>query len=428
MIYQQYMYSYPHKTAYHSLDGIVFQDYTSRLQTGDNSLYIHIPFCESKCGYCNLFSVVGTQDKTVDAYLDAVERQSIQYGLQGISFRDLTIGGGTPLILSETQLERVFAIADRAVRWQGRNYPVVVETSPNQTTREKLAILKAHHVSRVSLGVQSFRQEELAELNRHHTPAQARKAIHLLKDAGFPCLNLDLIYGIPGQTPESLLDSAREAVSYQPEELFVYPLYTKEGTWLAGRHSERQISQEQMLSMYRMIRNYLTGQGYVQHSMRRFVRGDHVGEELSCGFGNTVSLGCGGRSYLGELHFCTPYAVKQAHCRSILRQYMQTADYTRIRHGYLLDAGETKRRYVIKNLFFHRGISLSEYLEAFSSDLMDDFPVLIHWEKQGYGFLREGRYQLTETGMERSDALGPCLISEAVAERMEAWQEPAEIR
>lgn len=428
MIYQQYMYSYPHKTAYHSLDGIVFSDYTSRLQTGDNSLYIHISFCESKCGYCNLFSVVGEQDKTVDAYLDAVERQSIQYGLQEISFRDLTIGGGTPLILSEAQLERVFAIADRAVRWQEETYPVVVETSPNQTTEGKLTILKAHHVSRVSMGVQSFRQEELAQLNRHHTPAQARKAIHLLKDVGFPCLNLDLIYGIPGQTPESLLDSAREAVSYQPEELFVYPLYTKEGTWLAGRHGEKQISQEQMLSMYRMIRNYLIGQGYIQHSMRRFVRSDHAGEDLSCGFGNTVSLGCGGRSYLGELHFCTPYAVKQEHCRSILRQYIQTTDYTRIHHGYLLDAGETKRRYVIKNLFFHRGISLPEYAAAFSSDLMDDFPVLIQWEKQGYGFQREGRYQLTETGMERSDALGPCLISEAVAERMETWQEPAEIR
>lgn len=426
MIYQQYMYSYPHKTAYRPLENIVFQDYHSHLQTGDNSLYIHIPFCESKCGYCNLFSVAGEPEKTVDAYLDAMERQSAQYGLHEFFFRDLTIGGGTPLLLSEAQLERIFAITDRTVGWQNETYPVVVETSPNQTTEGKLLLLKKHHVSRISMGVQSFREEELAELNRRHTPEQARKAIHLIKDAEFPCLNLDLIYGIPGQTTESLLDSAREAVSYHPEELFVYPLYTKEGTWLAKRYSVKQISQDHMLSMYRALREYLLGQGYVQHSMRRFVRQEHVGEDLSCGFGNTVSLGCGGRSYLGELHFCTPYAVKQEHCRSILRQYIQTVDYNRIRHGYLLDREEQKRRYVIKNLFFYSGISFSEYGETFASDVRDDFPVLIEWEKRGYGGLREGRYRLTEAGMERSDALGPCLISETVARRMETWQESVE--
>ena len=133
-IYQQYMYSYPHKTAYRTLEGVDIRDYLPRLEQEENSLYFHIPFCQAKCGYCNLFSVTGKGADYVDAYLDAMERQMKQYDLASYSFSDVTIGGGTPLYLEEKQLVRLFGMIEEV---QGRTeYPVIIETSPNQTTEE----------------------------------------------------------------------------------------------------------------------------------------------------------------------------------------------------------------------------------------------------------------------------------------------------
>lgn len=137
--YEQYMYSYPHKTAYRSLHGINFIDYFPKREEEMLSLYFHIPFCESKCGYCNLFSVTGQKEDFISSYLDAIERQAIQY-LENINknfypfFHSLTLGGGTPLLLSEEQLERLFSIAYQFPLI--KNLPVVVETSPSRQQKQ----------------------------------------------------------------------------------------------------------------------------------------------------------------------------------------------------------------------------------------------------------------------------------------------------
>ncbi len=268
-----------------------------------------------------------------------------------VEFSDLTLGGGTPLVLSVPQLERVFRIAGQlGFRMERRQ--VVVETSPAQTTEEKLELLKEHGATRISMGVQSFFQEELARLNRNHTVEQVRDAVRLIKRADFPCMNLDLIYGIPGQTEESLLSSVKQALSYDPEELFLYPLYIKKDTFLSSQSVMRQ---EDAFHMYGAARKYLREKGYVPYSMRRFVRGGDADGLTGCGFENTLSIGCGGRTYIDELHFCMPYGVRQSQCRQILTSYMDEEDYLSVRHGYLLSEEERRRRYVIKNILFEIG-------------------------------------------------------------------------
>ena len=421
-IYTQYMYSYPHKTAYRKLNGIVFDDYKHYLQAGKNGLYFHVPFCESKCGYCNLFSVTGKNSAYMDSYLDAMEEQIRQYQLGQIEFCDLTIGGGTPLLLSEAQLERLFVMAEHAVRWEKKEHPVIIETSPNQTTEEKLAILKEHGVSRVSIGVQSFCEEELRQLNRRHTVCRAREAIELIKSKEFACMNLDLIYGIPGQTIDSVMCSVKEALLYEPEELFVYPLYIKEGTYLAGKQVKNP---ESTFAMYQEIRRFLQENGYVAYSMRRFVRKDceNHADMQSCGFGNTVSIGCGGRSYMGNLHFCTPYSVSQPACREVLADYISTKDYTHITNGYILNEEEEKRRYVIKNLLFASGISKKEYKELFGKEPEEDWVQFTDWKNKKYLYEEDNHFYLTEEGFSLSDYLGPMLISEEVQNRMKEWKE-----
>lgn len=422
-IYQQYMYSYPHKTAYRQIKEISLEQYKPLLLNQKNSLYFHIPFCESKCGYCNLFSVTGHSESFFSEYLDACQRQVEQYGMQEINFADLVIGGGTPLLLTEKQLERLFVMASKGFNLDSKG-AVIIETAPNQTTWDKICILKDNKVSRVSIGVQSFCEDELSSLCRHHSVKQAREAIKLLKQAKFPCLNIDLIYGIKGQNLDSLRKSIDEAVSYEPDEIFIYPLYVKPSTILDIKN---ETASDDRYVFYCFIRDYLLEKGFCQTSMRRFTaqRSREVAEKntTDCGFENTVSIGCGGRSYIGNLHFCTPYGVKQETCQRILKDYINCEDYTKISYGYLLSDEEIRRRYVIKNILTVRGICLSEYKVRFNSDILCDYELLNDWIQNNYLMIKEDFLCSTKEGLALSDYIGPLLISDEVRQRMEDWQE-----
>lgn len=421
--YVQYMYSYPHKTAYRALASVFLQDYISLLAGGGHGLYIHVPFCQSKCGYCNLFSVTGQGEAEADRYLDTVERQGRQYqGFLsgcGAEFSGLTVGGGTPLLLTGKQLERMFGIAERYFCF-GSGRTVEVETAPNQTEKEKLEILKQAGVTRVSMGIQSFSDRELHVLHRQHDAERAREALGLIKSFDFSCVNIDFIYGIPGQTVESLLDSLKEALCFEPDEIFLYPLYVKHGVRL--EHEGVVPDPEAAYLQYHEASGFLRGEGFRQDSMRRFSRRSGAREYSECGFGTSLALGCGGRSYLGNLHFCSPYAITKEGCLAGLGEYERTKDFSAIKHGILLSEEEVKRRYVIRHLLICPGLGLTQYREAFGSHAMEDFPVLRDWADKGY--VRQGEYlSLTEEGLSLSDYLGPQLISPKIRRAMAEWEE-----
>ena len=421
--YKAYMYSYPHKTAYGKLDNLNLFDYLDPADGLD--IYVHIPFCKSKCGYCNLFSIAGCAESEIDRYLDAIEMQIGQTNLNSANIRNITIGGGTPMALSVKQLDRLFRMIPNA-----KSASVCIETSPNETTADKLEILKSFRVSRVSIGIQSFLDDELAVLYRTHFSYSAHRALTFLRDYCFPTVNVDLIYGIPGQNEESLEISLDQALSYAPEEIFLYPLYIRAGTRLFGA-----CPNPKAYELYGYGRDFLLNRGYVQISMRRFakrqqlplIENSALQESLStrsvpqntldCGFERVLSLGCGGRSYLGDLHFCRPYAVGEPQCSRIISDYINTPDHTKISHGIILTLDEHKRRYVIKNILHTRGLFRSSYRETFDSCVLDDFMLLYDLEKWGYATLAEDRIRLTQLGLSFSDAIGPMLISPNILSR-----------
>lgn len=492
--YIQYMYSYPHKTAYRPLAGVSLKEYAPLLAGSGHGLYLHIPFCEAKCGYCNLFSVTGQEEGAIDRYLDTVERQGRQYrellAPFGTEFSELAIGGGTPLYLKPKQVERMFGVLNQCFHFSsGRGtaaeitggigtgpaietgmetaIKISIETAPNQTSMEKLLVLRQSGVTRVSMGIQSFHDSELATLKRQHHAREAKAALELLKSAGFPCVNVDFIYGIPGQTSGSLLVSLKEALAWEPDEIFLYPLYVKNGVGL--RRQEIVPDVQAAYRQYQDASFFLRSEGFRQDSMRRFVRlkrertlsgggfvrrkkeralsgggfvrpkrewalsGDGAAPQEAerafseCGFGTSLALGCGGRSYLGKLHFCSPYAVTQKECMARLVEYENTEDFTNITHGILLSDEEQKRRYAIRHLFIRPGLPLGRYEGHFGSRTMEDFPVLSRWLEEGFAQERtqgDGRYlALTEKGLGLSDYLGPQLISSRIQSAMEEWEE-----
>ena len=159
--------------------------------------------------------------------------------------------------------------------------------------------------------------------------------------------------------------------------------------------------------------------------MRRFVRPESPGgsrEFSDCGFGSTLSLGCGGRSYLGNLHSCTPYAVTRESCLEQLVQYEETTDFCAVTHGILLSEEEQKRRFVIRHLLILPGLPLAAYREAFHGDAAADFPILHEWMEQGFLEEQGDCLALTEKGMGLSDYLGPMLISKEVQDKMAQWE------
>ncbi len=434
--YIQYMYSYPHKTAYRTLENVNLRDYFFNLEGEGHSLYLHLPFCESKCGYCNLFSVTGCNQIQMDDYIGAVLRQMKQYREmmpQSALFADFTIGGGTPLLLESEQIARVFEAVDTYMPMSA-DRKVIIETAPNQTNQEKTKLLKELGVTRVSMGIQSFDNEELRWLGRNHDSERAREAAWLLSNTGFECVNFDFIYGLPGQTEESLIRSLGTALSYAPDEIFLYPLYNKHGVYLKREAKKELLDSDHAYALYQCGSEYLRDNGYLQISMRRFVRKSSenmLPEFNECGFKSALSLGCGGRSYLGRLHTCTPYRTTRCAALEEIERYQRTEDFSFVTNGILLSDDEIKRRYVIKHLLILPGISKQAYRKAFQADLLEDFPIIKDWMEQGWleeydigqDYINQDYIGLTLEGLGLSDYIGPQLISGEIMKKMLEWEQ-----
>ena len=417
--YVSYMYSYPHKTAYRTLTPPVsLSPYLERLEGREASLYFHIPFCAHKCGYCNLFSQQCCDAERISLYLHTMRRQAEQLSVaaQGLKFTSFAVGGGTPLILDEGQLEELFCLAELFGVHPSRVF-TSVETSPEYTQKSVLRQVRARGVERLSMGVQSFNETELKKLKRRPGLGTVVGALENIVEAGFPQFNLDLIYGIEGQTVESFMRSLNTALTYRPNELFIYPLYVRPGTRINVRSTD-----DIGYAIYKSARELLVGQGFVQTSMRRFVRRETTETEFSCGDEVMLSCGAGGRSYLGNLHYATPYAVRQQAIADEIDHYIRTTDFMTAANGFLLSTEEMQIRFIIKNLMYHRGVDLAEYEKRFGEK--PDRNLFREFTDRGW-IEETGRIvRLTEEGMAYSDYIGQAFISPVVRKLMSEYVYP----
>ena len=417
--YVSYMYSYPHKTAYRTLTPPVsLSPYLERLEGREASLYFHIPFCAHKCGYCNLFSQQCCDAERISLYLHTMRCQAEQLSVaaQGLKFTSFAVGGGTPLILDEGQLEELFCLAELFGVHPSRVF-TSVETSPEYTQKSVLRQLRARGVERLSMGVQSFNETELKKLKRRPGLGTVVGALENIVEAGFPQFNLDLIYGIEGQTVESFMRSLNTALTYRPNELFIYPLYVRPGTRINVRSTD-----DIGYAIYKSARELLVGQGFVQTSMRRFVRRETTETEFSCGDEVMLSCGAGGRSYLGNLHYATPYAVRQQAIADEIDHYIRTTDFMTAANGFLLSTEEMQIRFIIKNLMYHRGVDLAEYEKRFGEK--PDRNLFREFTDRGW-IEETGRIvRLTEEGMAYSDYIGQAFISPVVRKLMSEYVYP----
>ncbi|MFE8017451.1 STM4012 family radical SAM protein [Streptomyces antibioticus] len=437
--YQHYVYAYPHKTAYRPLpDRPALAGLWADEPKDALSLYAHIPFCEVRCGFCNLFTRVGAPDGLTGAYLDALERQAVQVRealgeSDHVRFATAAFGGGTPTFLTAAELERLCDIAEHRMGADLRAIPLSVEASPATATADRLGVLADRGATRLSLGVQSFVDSEARAAVRPQRRADVEAALGRVRDARIPVLNIDLIYGIDGQTDRTWRQSLDAALAWRPEELYLYPLYVRPLTGLGRRGQDPDTGpgadpawDEQRLRLYRAGRDHLLAHGYTQQSMRMFRRADapaQGADDYACQTDGMIGLGCGARSYTAGLHYSFDYAVGMHEIRGIIDTYVTTTDFSRAEGGYEMDPYERRRRHLLQSLLQADGLPVEDYRARFGATPAEDFgPELARLAARGWLTESERILRLTPEGLAHSDAIGPELFSPAVRAAMAAYE------
>jgi oxygen-independent coproporphyrinogen-3 oxidase len=238
------------------------------MSDGARHLYVHLPFCAHRCGYCDFVTVVGRtgQHRT---YVDAVLRElELERDLLAPELETIFLGGGTPTFMELCELTRLLEGLPSAAE-------VTVEANPETVTPELVRALPDAGVTRVSLGAQTFRPELLRVLERAAGPDDVRRAVHHLRDANIDNISLDLIYGIPGQRPSDLESDLGDALALEPEHLSCYELEAKPGTRFThawGEELRRQA--DAMEDYFERVVATLTVSGFRWYETANFSRVD----------------------------------------------------------------------------------------------------------------------------------------------------------
>ncbi len=231
---------------------------------GVRHLYVHLPFCAHRCGYCDFVTVVGREAEH-GSYVDALLRElALERGVLAERVETVFLGGGTPTFTVAGALARLLEALPTAEE-------LTVEANPETVTPELTRSLRARRVNRVSLGAQSFRPHLLSVLERRAGPDDVRRAVYLLRDAGFDNISLDLLYGIPGQSAADLERDLADALALQPEHLSYYELEAKPGTRFTHAHGDELARQaDAMEGYFEQVVDTLSAAGYRWYETANF--------------------------------------------------------------------------------------------------------------------------------------------------------------
>ena len=362
-------------------------------------IYIHIPFCSRKCIYCDFYSIALRAD-TVDNYLKAVGREYLSRidELSGESVSTLYVGGGTPSLLTVAQLQTLMAPIDTSSVAEA-----TIEVNPDDVTSAMAVALRRLGFNRVSIGVQSFDDVELALIGRRHDARKAVEAVEILRNAGFENISIDLIYGIPGQSLESFSRSVDAALNLRVCHISAYCMTYEEGTRLtrmrdAGKLVE--VDDETCVAMYQLLVDRLKAAGYEHYEISNFAlpgfRSRH-----NCGYWNFtpyLGLGASAHSFDGRLRRCNPAS---------LREYLQKIND--VGFAYDVESETTEQLYnewIMTRLRTADGLDLLDVGTRWGAKMEKHTrSVLSGFEKEGLVRLNADVASLTDRGVMLSDMI-----------------------
>ncbi|MCC6386986.1 MAG: radical SAM family heme chaperone HemW [Dehalococcoidia bacterium] len=363
------------------------------------SVYVHVPFCTYKCGYCDFNAYAGLES-LIPAYRDALVAEIGGYAevLAGREIATVGFGGGTP---SEMPPEGIAAVLDalRAAAPIAGGAEITLEANPGTLTGEHLAGLRSAGVTRLSLGAQSFDAGELRFLDRIHSPEATASALRLARGAGFESVNLDLMYGLPGQTLAAWEASLRAAIALEPDHLSCYCLTVEEGTPLARRVRAGTVATpdgDLAADTYDRAGELLADAGFAQYELSNWARPGHESRHnrVYWTWGEYLGIGAGAHGFVGGER-----SENIAHPRAYIEAAMRGMRGSAVLAAYTPDAAMMIDDYVSSCLRVTEGFALDAFAREFGGRLEAMAPRwLADCEAAGWLERADGRLRLTLRG------------------------------
>lgn len=367
-------------------------------------LYVHIPFCSQKCGYCDFLSMVLNEEAQrpyVDQLIDEIRSQGKQYTDYYIS--TIFIGGGTPTILKGTWIVNImsaiyesFLVASFA--------EITIECNPGTVSIDKLKYYRQSGINRISIGLQSTVDEELQKLGRIHTFEGFLESYQMVKEVGFTNINVDLMSAIPNQTLDSFKESLRKVVRLKPEHISVYSLIVEPNTpfyrwYREGGERRAELPDEDVeRQMYHLTKKYLREHGYQQYEISNYAKpGFECRHNIGYWTGvEYLGLGLGAHSYV---------LGKRFHVEKSLPKYMKILMRKDLTSCYQdvedISKEESMEEFFFLGLRMTKGVNLEKFMERFKVDPFVRFAVPIQKHvKLGLLDYREPYLFLTDKGMD----------------------------
>lgn len=258
-------------------------------------IYLHIPFCKTRCIYCDFYST--TRSEMADRYVSALcrELELRKSYLDNEPVETIYFGGGTPSQLSKENFEKIFETIEREYNL-GNCEEITLEANPDDLTPEYIKMLSSLPFNRISIGIQTFNEQTLRLLKRRHTAEQAISAVKECRMAGFQNISIDLMYGLPGETPESWEADLEQAVNLNVEHISAYHLIYEEGTPLyemLQKHKVEEVDEESSVDFFALMIDRLTEAGFQHYEISNFCKPDMYSQHNSSYWTGKKYLGCG---------------------------------------------------------------------------------------------------------------------------------------
>lgn len=359
-------------------------------------LYVHIPFCVKKCKYCN-FNSFSTAEENKDAYLAALFKEAEKY--RGTVCDTVFIGGGTPTALSTEQTAKLLKKINECFL-PTSDAEFSSEANPKTVDMEKLTVMRENGVNRISFGVQSFSDTELAAIGRIHTADDAAESFRMARAAGFDNISMDLMIGIPHQTMESLAENIKIAAELEPEHISCYSLIVEEGTPLYGEYVSGKAvlpNDDYQRDMYDAAVAELKKYGYARYEISNFAKPGRMSRHNMKYWRCEEYLGVGlsAHSYLN--------GVRRANTDSFA-SYLK-GDYFGGENIYL-SKEDMMSEFMFMGLRMSCGVSAKEFYERFGTDIRSIFgKTLSKFIKMGMIKEENERFALTDTAVPVSNAV-----------------------
>lgn len=327
-------------------------------------IYLHIPFCKTRCIYCDFYST--THEDLRRRYIQALCRELRERKdyLRGAAIETVYIGGGTPSQLMEEDFEAIFQTLQE-VYGLGQAKEITLEANPDDLTEGYVRMLRRFPFNRISMGVQTFDDKMLALLRRRHNANQALEAVRRCRDAGFANISIDLIYGLPGETSQQWEHDLQQAIRLHPEHISAYHLTYEEGTplyRLLQAHRVKEVDEDDSLRFFKQLNATLRQAGYIHYEISNFcLPGYHARHNTSYWQG-TPYLGCGPSAH----SFDTQSREWNA---ASLEKYIEGVEQSRRPHETeWLDANTRYNEYIMTGMRTMWGVSLEKVRTDFGTE------------------------------------------------------------